>query len=612
MQDHNPNFSQLLPYYQREMSYLIKIGQKFAKAYPRVASELELSSKGSDDPHVERLLESFAFLTGRLQLAIDDQNSDMSNALLSVLYPEFTKPRPPCVMLKVDPFSETTRLFQGRLMPERTQFTATSEEGITCRFCTTMPFEVWPVDIVSIEYVAANAYTITEGTLKSPWLLKIKIKTNGEFFSHLNIERLCFYLGGDTLTSFTLLRSLHTYDAVRNTPVLLQKDEKVADLDLLPEGAFQKVGFEANEGLLSATPKTNPAHRLLSDFFHFPQKFLFFKVQNLKNLLKDVESDVVNLFLPLSAGTDPEKWPLSPQSIMLGCVPAINLFPKSSEPIKLDYKKTSYRLIPDHRLESMMEVHTILKISSATRIDMPGVVVEPYFSYTHQAEEKKQEIFWLDRRVQTTLEGVRGTDIFLSFVNYAMKSSAFEEETVYAHMLCTNRNLAERLPIGVRLDAVGRFSGLEVASLTKPTRAVSPALDGKTQWRLVSHLAVDHLGLCAHLETLEPLKELLRLYNTGHTFLGGAVAALEELSFKRTIGPLKQEGWHNFVPLLSVTLKVDDSKVNVHGYFVLSMILHELFKLSADFNTLVETSLVGLSDMLLKQWEAEPCIAKTI
>ena len=612
MQDHNPNFSQLLPYYQREMSYLLKIGQKFAKAYPRIAGDLELSPKGSDDPHIERLLESFAFLTGRLQMAIDDQHSDISNALLSLLYPEFIKPFPSCVILKMQAFKEMVSLFQGRQMPARTPLAATSQEGISCRFQTTMPVDIWPIDVVDVGYVTSNLYAMPAKELRSPWLLKVTLKTHGGLFSDLSLDDLTFYLGGDTLTAFTLLKWLHTYDTVDPTPVFIQKNSKEPVLELLRDDAFQRAGFEPNEGLLEATPKTNPAHRLLWDFFHFPQKFLFFKVQHLKEKLAQVKSETVTLFFPLSGYAEPEKWPLSTQNVMLGCVPAINLFQKSSEPIKLDYRKTSYRLVPDHRLEEMMEVHTILKISSATSIEMPGHVVEPYFSYTHQAEEKQQEMFWFDRRMQTSLEDARGTDVFLSFVNYDMKMSAFKEETVYAHMLCTNRRLAEKLPVGVHFDVQGRFSGMDMVSLTKPTRALNPSLDGQTQWRLISHLAVDHLGLCAHLETLAPLKELLRLYNTGHASLGGSIEALESLSFRRTIGPLAQEGWHSFVPLLSVTLKVDDAKVNVHGYFVLSMILHELFKLTADFNTLVETNLMGLSDTVLKKWEAEPCVAKTI
>ena len=57
----------LLEFYSRELTYLRKAGGEFAKSYPKVAQRLELAGGSSADPQVERLLESFAFLTARVQ-----------------------------------------------------------------------------------------------------------------------------------------------------------------------------------------------------------------------------------------------------------------------------------------------------------------------------------------------------------------------------------------------------------------------------------------------------------------------------------------------------------------------------------------------------------------
>jgi len=40
-----------------------------------------------EDPHVERLLEGFAFLAARTHLKIDDEFPEITEALLNVLYP---------------------------------------------------------------------------------------------------------------------------------------------------------------------------------------------------------------------------------------------------------------------------------------------------------------------------------------------------------------------------------------------------------------------------------------------------------------------------------------------------------------------------------------------
>ena len=56
-----------LRYYLDELAYLRRMGQEFAHQYPKIAARLEIANGLSTDPHVERLIESFAFLTARLE-----------------------------------------------------------------------------------------------------------------------------------------------------------------------------------------------------------------------------------------------------------------------------------------------------------------------------------------------------------------------------------------------------------------------------------------------------------------------------------------------------------------------------------------------------------------
>ncbi|HEV2962467.1 MAG TPA: type VI secretion system baseplate subunit TssF, partial [Candidatus Angelobacter sp.] len=52
-----------LRYYHGELTYLRRMGAIFAERYPKLAGRLELSPNDCADPQIERLLESFAFLT---------------------------------------------------------------------------------------------------------------------------------------------------------------------------------------------------------------------------------------------------------------------------------------------------------------------------------------------------------------------------------------------------------------------------------------------------------------------------------------------------------------------------------------------------------------------
>ena len=77
----------LLHYYAQELAYLRQAGVAFAERYPKVGARLQLDETTCPDPHVERLIESFAFLTGRIQYNIDAEFPLFTSALLENLYP---------------------------------------------------------------------------------------------------------------------------------------------------------------------------------------------------------------------------------------------------------------------------------------------------------------------------------------------------------------------------------------------------------------------------------------------------------------------------------------------------------------------------------------------
>src|ERR1700685_170063 len=82
---------ELLEYYERELTYLRQMGAEFSEKYPKVASRLLLEPNRCEDPHVERLIEAFAFLAARVHLKIDDEFPEITEALLSILYPHYMR-----------------------------------------------------------------------------------------------------------------------------------------------------------------------------------------------------------------------------------------------------------------------------------------------------------------------------------------------------------------------------------------------------------------------------------------------------------------------------------------------------------------------------------------
>ena len=56
---------ELLPYYEQELRFIRQMAAEFQAKYSDVASGIELGPDKCADPHVERMIEAFALLTGR-------------------------------------------------------------------------------------------------------------------------------------------------------------------------------------------------------------------------------------------------------------------------------------------------------------------------------------------------------------------------------------------------------------------------------------------------------------------------------------------------------------------------------------------------------------------
>src|SRR5215510_10937964 len=87
-------------YYLVELAFLREMGREFVRTHPSLAPFL--AGEGSD-PDVERLLEGFAFLTGRMRQKLDDELPELTHSLMALLWPHFLRPIPAMSILQFQP-----------------------------------------------------------------------------------------------------------------------------------------------------------------------------------------------------------------------------------------------------------------------------------------------------------------------------------------------------------------------------------------------------------------------------------------------------------------------------------------------------------------------------
>ena len=145
----------LLAYFNRELEALRVLAGEFAERHPKIAGRLRLTKDTVDDPHVSRLLEGVAFLGARVQHRLDDEFPELTDALLSVLYPHYLAPTTAMLIAQMHPDKSDPGLGSGtRTVPRGTTMHSIvgPDDATACEFRTAHEVTLLPLDVVSASY----------------------------------------------------------------------------------------------------------------------------------------------------------------------------------------------------------------------------------------------------------------------------------------------------------------------------------------------------------------------------------------------------------------------------------------------------------------------------
>lgn len=584
---------QLLDYYQRELTWLRHAGSVFANRYPKVAKRLELSPGESQDPHVERLLEGFALLAARLQRRLDDDYDEFSNALLEQLYPLAIRPLPSCSIVRFEPDPSKGNLTAGYALPRDTPLFVTTTKGESIHFRTSAEVTLWPIQISEAVLLNAEETQALTGVIQARSALRLTLECQGETtdWAQLSIEHLRLHLDASPVVNAALydLLGAHAVKVLSGAP----GSQPVAHGDL-PAIA----GFANDEALLPEEDGVHPGMRLLAEYFAFPEKFHFFDIP-----LNTAHVEGRTLYLYIVFDRAPQaRLHLQASDIALGCTPAINLFPRTSEPLRPDGTQSEYRLIADSHRENSVEIHSIRGMRAASP---QGVRPVPaYYGSQHSLGDSR--LYWHARRISGLTPNRLGSDLMLSLVDTRFDPLLDAPNySLTAELLCTNRHLAQSLNAGTPLS-FERPGPVARASLINPPSSQSiPQLSGESRWRLISQLNLNHLSLVEGPKALEALKEILSLHNLrDEASARRQIEGLQKMTCERVIAQVGEDAWRGWRNGLEVSLQLDPEHFVGNSAVLFSAVLAQFFSLYATANRFVRTVLVN-SDKEVKTWQPQ-------
>lgn len=594
---------ELLTYYEHELNFLRQMSAEFARAYPKIAGRLLLGEDRGEDPHVERLLQAFAFLAARVHRKIDDEFPEITEALLNVLYPHYLAPLPSMSLVQfvVDP--DRGKLTDGYLLERGAMLASPPVHGSRCRFRTCYPVTLWPVEVGSVRFEAPDRFG---GVPKAVSVLRMELRcSGGATFADLSLKKLRFFLHGEGQVTYPLYELLlnHTCQVQ-----LRNMDERFRTKPVVLEPrCVQAVGFAAEEGLLPYGARSFLGYRLLQEYFTFPEKFLFIDVSGFERTARNGFGDKIEVLFFLDYVPRPPL-PIQTNTFRLGCTPIINLFSQIAEPIRVTHAQTEYRVIPDVQRQSMLEVYAIESVVNLNSAEPDPIPFHPFYSVKHSADRDRQRAYWYATRKQSPRPGDAGTEVYLSLVDLNFRPTLPGVETLTIHATCSNRDLPGRLPFGGERENQDDFE-LEGAAplahircLRKPTETVRPFLRRSVQWRLISHLSLNYLSLSQGGK--DALQEILSLYDfTDSPVIRAQIEGIVDVTSRRVVRRPASMPWNGFCRGMEVTIEFDEQQYVGSGVFLFASVLENFFGLYASLNSF--SQLVAKTKQrkeLLKQW----------
>lgn len=590
-----------LTYYQRELQYLRQASSDFAQKYPKIARRLELSAGETPDPHVERLIESFAYLTAGLQREIDDKFSRFTSTLLGVLYPQFTDPTPSTTIAHFGADPNKGKLTTKFTLKRGTPLFCRSQEGALCHFKTCYDTDIWPLEVTEAEIIAKDTIECQTGPIPTARVLRIRISSFSTPIQELGLDKLRFYINGSRTVQNSLYELLFTQSTRGFVVADYQAAKDKKQLTVQPTGEITPVGFDNDQEVIPTPIASHPAYRYLFEYFNCPQKFLFFDVAGISTSQSQKSFD---LLIPIPDHIAVDSLLISAKNFSLGCTPIINLFEKTSEPIRLDHKSTEYRLVADYRRERTTEIHSIREVFAAEEATSNVHKLAPYFSFNHYEQQRKNDIFWYGRRDVAAVKGIAGTDMYLSFIDFDFSPQKLTGDTVYARILCTNRALASQIPQDAQLESQESIPA-QGRCLEKPSAQVYPPQDGDTQWRLISQLGISHLSFSPEQHTVQALKETLQMYaGLTQKQVIEEVDQIKDLVAKPVTRRFSNDAWRGFAQGTQLGLHYDAEAFGGGGAVLFSAVLNEFFALFAAVNSFTELEIYSTSSKTAwKKWQ---------
>jgi|GEM_PF-4401302 len=508
----------ILKYYHQQLDYLRESGNAFSKIHPKSAGMLRFDQQGSSDPLVSRILESFAFLTAKMQANHDHDQKNLAQSLLNILYPMANMPLPSMTTVQMNPSKSCDKVMS---IAKHTMLESSDAIDGKYYFQLGYPVEVMPIklDYQSIRPIIE----LPEGVIapkQAKSFLPLTIESTHKSFDHsqlldkpLRIYIKAFKQYAQSLTAFFVENQVATIARP------IENSTAWTDASYKP---FSEVGFSKDELLIPTEKAGYEQCQIFTEFTAYPEKHHyidFHAFYSLSTKLEEINNQYYIFFDKYDQNISDY---LNKAELCLGCAPVINLFPMESKTVHLKTENAYTPLEINTTLNSKdIEIYKVLETSIWEQSQEAMQAMPMYQGSLHQQPDNNT-VYWESQAIPTWELGnteLQGTETVLK-VNITGSS----DKKLYSksQLLCMHRDDM----LGMHLCQQGgeltildkKDQPLSIDILYHPTPIVRNAEVNQLN-QLLSLLAASHEDLF-HINqdpnAIENIRNYLKALNRTH------------------------------------------------------------------------------------------------
>jgi type VI secretion system protein ImpG len=608
----------LLKYYNQELQFIREMGGEFANEFPKIASRLGLDGIDCADPYVERLLEGFAFLAGRIQLKLDAEFPAFTQHLLESIYPHYLSPTPSMAVVKFQPDLNEGGLAEGFTIPRGSSLRSLLGKGeqTSCEYRTAHDTTLWPLEIEEAGYLSSFAGTDLPLLPGAKAAIRIRLRCTANLtFDKLTLQNLPLYLQGSDELPMRLYEQL-----VGNAIAVVARPTSRPPpwQEIVKQNPVNPLGFDADHALLPLGPRSFQGYRLIHEYFAFPARYMFVELRSLGTAFKRCPHDDIELFVILNRSDSTLEKVLNASNFSLFCSPVINLFPKICDRIHLSNKVIEHHVVPDRTRPMDFEVYSINSVmgyGTGKEREHPFL---PLYSSNSQLARRQSQSYYVSRREPRLLSSKQrrsgprssyhGSEIFLSLVDANEAPFRSDLRQLEVATLCSNRDLALQMPVSKgKTDFTLETSAPvnAVRCITGPTKPMPSWAEGDITWRLISHLSLNYLSLTDSEDGqgAKALRELLSLYgNIAEAAVRNQIDGVRNVTTIPVVRRLPVSGPLAMGRGQEIYLTLEENAFQGTGVFLLGAVLERFFSQYVSINSFTQTIIKTVERGEIMRW----------